>query len=96
MARILLQIVLPLLLPFAVYAAWVAVRQRQLERSGQAPAPGWSEAPWVWLAAFGVMLALAASLVSLLYGGEERGDYVPPQVGPDGRIIPGHVVPRRP
>ena len=97
MARFLVQIVLPLLLPFAIYAAWLAVEQRRLERLGRGERPGWGEAPWIWLVSLGVLLALAASLGAALFGGESPdGVYVPPRVGPDGRVVPGHVEPRRP
>jgi hypothetical protein len=96
MARILFQIVLPLLLPFAIYAGWLALRQRRIARAGDDSVPGWAEAPWAWLVVVGALLALLASAGMALYGGSEPGVYVPPRVGPDGQIIPGHVEPRRP
>jgi hypothetical protein len=96
MARVLVQIVVPLLLPFAIYAGWIAVRQRQLARLGRGEAPGWGGAPWIWLVAFGLLLAVAASFSAALYGGDQPGIYVPPHVGPDGQIVPGRIEPRRP
>ena len=96
MARFLVQIVIPLLLPFAIYAAWIAVRNRQLARLGRGEPAGWAEAPWIWLLAFGALLAVAASLSVALYGGDEPGVYVPPRMGPDGQIIPGRIEPRQP
>jgi hypothetical protein len=96
MARLLVQIVLPLLLPFAIYAAWIAVRQRQLARLGRGEGPGWAGAPWIWLLAFGALLALAVSFSAALYGGDAPGVYVPARMGPDGQIIPGRIEPRRP
>jgi hypothetical protein len=99
MMRILLQIVLPLVLPFVVYAAWLSVEQRRAEKLGRGEAPTWAEAPLVWLAGSGLGLALIATLgVSLLQGGDKYdGLYVPARVE-NGRIVPGHIEaePKRP
>lgn len=92
MTRILLQIVLPLLLPFVAYAAWLSVERRRAEKLGRGEAPGWAEAPLVWLAGAGLALVLIATFgFSLLQGGDKYdGRYVPARVE-DGRIVPGHM-----
>lgn len=81
MTRILLQYLLPLLLPFLVYAAWVAFTQGRR--------PGWlDDTPWVPLLSAGVVL-LGASLIgwSLTTGDAPGARYQPPHIE-DGRIVP--------
>jgi hypothetical protein len=85
MLRFVFQYLLPLLLPFLVYLAWVAL--------SRGPAPGWLRAaPWPHLAGAGVLL-LAVSLIawSLLSGAPPEADYVPPHLE-NGEIVPGHTV----
>ena len=94
MTRILLQIALPLVLPFLAYAMWLAVERRRAEKLGRGEIPGWSEAPIVWLGAAGLGLATVATLgLLLLQDGDKRsGNYVRPHVE-NGRIVPGHLEP---
>lgn len=83
MLRILLQYVLPLLLPFLAYViyAQLAGRARWLQ-----------EGPWLGLAVAGVGL-MAASLVTwgLLVGSPPGETYVPARME-DGRLIPGKTI----
>lgn len=84
--RILLQVVLPFLAPFVIYAVYlllVTKGRRVLVRT-----------PWFLLTAAGLVLASAA-LASLAFTGGEPpgGRYVPSRVE-DGRIVPGEVVPQ--
>jgi NADH:ubiquinone oxidoreductase subunit 5 (subunit L)/multisubunit Na+/H+ antiporter MnhA subunit len=83
MLRILLQYVLPLLLPFL---AWL-VYARFTRKSGV------NDAPWLVLAATGVGL-LVVSLVSwtLLSGSEPGETYMPARIE-DGRLVPGTTEP---
>jgi hypothetical protein len=86
MLRILLQYLLPLLLPFLIYLAYVALTR------GRA---GWLEdAPWLYLGAAGVAL-MAASLVAwgLMSGAPTDRVYVPPRLE-DGRVVPSTTVER--
>ena len=87
MLRVLLQYLLPLLLPFLVYAAYVALAQGRM--------PDWlglSERQWIALSGTGVAL-MVISLVtwSLLSGAPPGETYVPPRFE-DGRIVPGTTV----
>ena len=89
MLRVLLTIVLPLLLPTAIYVGWLVVAQR-VQQGGAVP---WVELPWAWLVAAGaVLLLLVLFVVNLHFGTSETGTYVPPR-WEDGRIIPGHIEP---
>lgn len=92
MSRILLQVVVPILLPALLYMLWLLAEQRRLDAGGGAR-PRWAEVPWLWLLALGVFLAGIVTVALALFGGESIiGEYVPPQIE-DGRIVPGHVVP---
>jgi len=93
MGRILLQVVVPILLPSALYALWMLAERRRLEVAGAPGRQRWVEAPWLWLLALGLFFAGIIAMALALFGGESTvGEYVPPQVK-DGRIVPGHVVP---
>jgi Family of unknown function (DUF6111) len=84
MLRILLQYLLPLLLPFLAWLIYARLARgtRVLD-----------DTPWIALAAAGVGL-LAVSLISWgLLGGSEPGqNYVPARIE-DGRLIPGTTEP---
>jgi Family of unknown function (DUF6111) len=85
MLRILLQYLLPLILPALVYLAYVAiVRGGKVDRLG--------EAPWLQLSIAGVLL-LAVSLVAwgLTTGSSPDEVYVPPRFE-DGRVVPSTTV----
>ena len=87
MLRFFLHYLLPLLLPFLIYLAYVALTRGRT--------PGWlDQAPWQALAITGVAL-LAVSLVSwgLLTGSPPDEDYVPARFE-DGRVVPGKTVER--
>jgi Family of unknown function (DUF6111) len=84
MLRILLQYVLPLLLPFLLYLIYARLAHKSAV----------DDAPWLVLAATGVGL-LVVSLVSwtLLSGSEPGQTYVPARIE-DGRLVPGTTEPR--
>jgi hypothetical protein len=93
MTRVVLTIVVPLLLPTALYLLWLVTAGRaKLARTGSP----WHGLPWPWLAVAGVVLtALVLVAVSVGLGGSRQGTYVPPHVE-DGRIVPGHIAPGTP
>jgi Family of unknown function (DUF6111) len=84
MLRILVQYLLPLVLPFLAYLIYARVANK---------AGGMSDAPWLALAAAGVGL-MAVSLISwgLLTGFEPGGTYVPARFE-DGQLVPGTTGP---
>jgi hypothetical protein len=90
MLRVVLTIVLPLLLPTALYLLWVATL-------GSAREGGviirWTAVPWLWLAAAGaILLPIVLIVVTVHFGTPQQGVYVPPRWQGD-RIIPGHIEP---
>ena len=93
MIRILFEIVLPLVLPVFVYAAWMAMEKRRAEKLGHGEAPTWAEAPWVWLSFAGLLLAGVVTMGTVLMQETDgpRGTYVAPRMGEGGAILPGHV-----
>ena len=89
MLRVLLTVVLPLLLPTAIYVAWIAFTSRSANR---APVR-LGTMPLVWLAFAGViLLALVLVTVTVHFGEPIRGRYVPPRYE-NGRVIPPHLEP---
>ena len=91
MLRVLLTIVLPLVLPTALYLLWV--RTTQWEQGGGAMR--WRALPWLWLAGAGaVLLAVVLYVVTVHFGTSEQGVYVPPRYE-GGHVVPGHIEPAR-
>ena len=90
MIRILLTFLVPLLLPFVVYAIWGWLRRRQALARGE-PLPDIKGPPVVWLGALGlVLVVLVLGGLSLQRGEGTLGRYTPPHVE-NGRIVPGTV-----
>ena len=89
MLRVLLTIILPLLLPTAVYVSWIAFASWSASREKVRL----SALPLVWLAFAGVaLLAIVLITVTVHFGEPVGGRYVPPRYE-DGRVIPPHVEP---
>ncbi len=86
MLRALLEIVLPLLLPTALYLLWIM-------SVGPRAAFDWRGLPWVWLLGAGALLvAIVLFLAAADFGSRKEGVYVPPR-WQGGRIVPGHIKP---
>jgi hypothetical protein len=90
MLRVFLTIVLPLLLPTALYLLWIGT----LGSSPEGGAIPWTAVPWIWLAGAGaVLLAIVLFVVTVHFGAPQEGVYVPPRWQGD-RIVPGHIEPQ--
>lgn len=90
MSRVLLQYVLPLLLPTLLYLAWWSVFGRR-GGAGGGPPPRLTEGPWFWLIISGAGLMVGGFIYTGLTTGEAPGGrYVAPQLQ-HGRVVPGHV-----
>jgi hypothetical protein len=91
MSRVVLQYVLPLLLPTLAFLGWLALTRKAGETRAETMARV-HDGPWYWLVISGFVL-MAGGLV---YLGVGQGDpppgsvYVPPHVE-DGRVIPGRM-----
>jgi Family of unknown function (DUF6111) len=78
------EIVLPLILPTAIYIAYFSVLR---------PRRALPELPWVWLGGAGVILLAVTFLALALLGGADPSErYLPPKVV-NGKVEPGHYVP---
>ena len=82
MGRVFLTIIVPLLLPTAIYVAWRVVAGKQIN----------VPAAWLWLTVVGLALASAVLvLLSVDFGEPKEGHYVPPHVNDSGTVVPGHI-----
>ena len=92
MLRLVFTIVLPLILPTALYLLWLRFRSSAAAVGPGESAPG-AALPWFWLALSGaVLLALVLLTVSVHFGTATPGVYVPPR-WENGRVVPGHLEP---
>lgn len=89
MTRLFLTIIVPLLLPTALYVLW-AVSVGRAAIAGAAAE--WRALPWTWLVIAGVILAIMVLVAVVEIGGAREGTYVPPRVE-NGEVVPGHVEP---
>lgn len=90
MIRILLEYLLPVLLPFAFYFAWRTFAVWQAEATGAEP-PDITKGTWFWLTLIAFLLLAASLTYTALTGGTPpgKGVYHPPRLEGD-KIIPGH------
>jgi hypothetical protein len=92
MPREFLTLFVPLVLPTVLYLVWL----RTVRWSQAGGAMSWRALPWVWLGVTGVALtALVLFVVTVHFGTENPGTYVPPHVE-NGRVVPGHIEPDKP
>jgi hypothetical protein len=85
MLRVLLNYLLPLLLPFIVYFAFIGLTKGRT--------PGWlDQTPWVVLLVTGVGLLAISLMTWSLWSGASPGEvYLPPHIE-DGEIVPGRTL----
>lgn len=82
MGRVFLTIIVPLLLPTALYVAWRVLAGKQIA------VPTF----WLWLVIAGLVLAaLTLIALSVDFGEPANGQYVPPHVSGD-TVVPGRIV----
>ena len=81
--RLVLTILLPLLLPSVIYFVYISVA-----RSGSVAIA--ETAPWFWLIAAGLALAIIALVLLAALGGAAPGSVYHPPREVNGRIEPGY------
>jgi len=95
MSRIIFTYIVPFLLPTVVYALWVWYRVGYVARHG-GEAPKLEKGPWPLLLFLGAVLAFAVlAVTALTRGGDPDATYVPPRLE-NGKLIPGHLEPKKP
>ncbi|MEK9971016.1 MAG: DUF6111 family protein [Ferrovibrio sp.] len=82
MSRVIVSL-LPLLLPFLLYGAYIW----HVKRSGR---DGPEATPWFWLAATGMVLVIISFVVYGAFFEDTLGDYAPARFE-NGRIVPGRI-----
>lgn len=85
MGRILLEILVPFLLPFLGYAVSLALRRRY-----PFVLTAWSRGPLAVLVVCGLALAVASLVAAGLLWPRGRGDYVPAHME-NGVLVPGRL-----
>lgn len=91
MTRIMLQYVLPLLLPALVFLVWVMLT-RQRAGGQETAMERLQKGPWFWLIVGGfALMAAGLAYVGLTQGSKPGGIYQAPRYE-DGRVIPGGVI----
>src|SRR5205085_12464636 len=86
MLRVLLTIVLPLVLPTALYLAWIRTTQ-----GAEGGPPRWRALPWVWLVGAGTLLLIVVLVaVNVHFGNSQSGVYVAPR-SVNCRVVAGHA-----
>lgn len=85
MGRLLLDVLLPFLLPFVGYAAWLLLRRRY-----PFVLSAWKRGPLAALVVGGLALAVLSLLLTGLFGHRGRGDYVPAHLE-NGVLVPGRM-----
>lgn len=90
MIRILIEYLLPILLPFAVYFGWRAFAVQRAEQRGEEP-PDFTKGTLFYLTIIAFCLLVASLAYTALTTGTPpgKGVYHPPRMEGD-RIIPGH------
>lgn len=93
MLRVIVSVVVPLVLPTLFYFsyAWYVARRARLAGLEE---PKEIDAPWSWLIGAGAVRRRSPSARTFMSHGDAPGGvYVPPHME-DGKIVPGHVVPK--
>ena len=88
MIRVLIEFLLPFLLPIAIFVAWILLSHRW-QGQDQSVAERLRGGPWLWLIVASVLLLVAALAYSALTGGAPAGSkYRAPHLE-YGRVVPG-------
>ena len=89
MIRILLQYLLPILLPTLAFVAWVYLTRQSQEMASETIARV-RDGPWFWLIVAGIAL-MGLGLGYVAFQGEAPGGvYRAPHIE-NGRVVPGRV-----
>lgn len=85
MGRILFHVI-PLLLPFAVYAGYIYWRKKAPDAERHM-----HDTPWYWLISTGMGLSIASLVALWFYGSSPPGGEYQPAKMVDGKIVRGTI-----
>lgn len=91
MRRVLLNYLLPIILPFVIYGVWLAFARYKARKAGEVGGPEWRDAPWTWLMIASASLVGVGFVVLALQGGAPPGSTYHPPEYIDGEIVPSHT-----
>lgn len=91
MLRVLLSVVVPLLLPTALFFAYAWYVARRARRRGEEVRE--IDAPWSWLIVTGVGLAVLSVVATYVNDGAAPGGHYVPAHMENGTLVPGRTVP---
>ncbi len=90
MSRVIVQYVLPLLLPTLIFVGWLVLTRKTGETRAETMAR-LEGGPWYWLVVAGfVFMAAGFIYLGLSHDDPPESVYVPPTVE-NGRVVPGHM-----
>lgn len=72
--------------PFVLFFLYARYANRRRAVAGSDPL----RTPWFWLIVAALVLAIAGFFVLRAVMNQHTGQYVPAQMGPDGKLIPAH------
>lgn len=86
--RILIEYILPLFLPSVLWVAWLSWAKKRVgpDEDGRLD---WQKAPWSWLLAAGLLLAMVIAIGGSLMTGQQTGGYHPARIDAQGHLVPG-------
>lgn len=91
MRRMLLNYLLPIVLPFVIYGVWLTYARYRARMAGHDGMPEWRDAPWTWLMVAGaVLVSLSLATLAFVDGSPTDKKYIPPQYI-DGVIVPSRM-----
>ncbi len=79
----------PFLIPFALYALWLAAMKRAAPADSGADPPNARDHPWVLLSVAGLVLAFGVLVFTSNRNRMAQGAHYEPARIEDGRILPG-------
>jgi len=87
MSRIIVEIILPLVAPLAVYFLWLSYARKRAETSGDEP-PAFTRGAAFWAILIGFVLTVASLAYLAVNSGvpPDAGTYQPPRLE-DGKVI---------
>jgi hypothetical protein len=89
MARILFSVIVPIVLPTALYFLYAWFVARRARAAGTAAEK--VDVPWWWLGLAGVGLLLLSLMIEVFYGGYKPGLQYEPARLEGGKLVPGRT-----